>query len=97
LSSKNRFYKSTELISLTNYTSGANSLEEFSFVIKHSNDVEKLKSHGLHDKDIELIFDYKNGMEQVRNKHKNMNIDVLKKRLGEIFEKINRTDGDDKK
>lgn len=91
----NPFCKSTELVSLTNYTSGPKSLTEFSSVIQHLNNLEVLKSCGLTDEEIELVNCYKTGKESLGREHKNINKSVLKQHLDEIYEKIKNSSKED--
>ncbi|KAJ3658677.1 hypothetical protein Zmor_010402 [Zophobas morio] len=88
LTANSQFYKSTEILSVTNYTSGSLSLQKFNTAVQHLSDVEKLKSCGLSNEEIELLHDFQSGDEVVKNKHKNLNHSVLKLKLEEIYSKI---------
>lgn len=88
MSATSPFYRATEIESLTKYSSGISSLEEFNSVLQKSDSIECFKSVGLSEDDIEFYTDYKKGEEYMQQRHKNMNKDALETRVKKIEDLI---------
>lgn len=69
---------------LTSRTSGASTLQQFAEIVKHSNDIEKFKSAGLNEEDINLLIESNESESLVFEKHKNYEKSLLEKRLKDI-------------
>lgn len=88
LNQNKEFQKSTEYVPLTEYTSGQISLQEFEDYTKQAAHVEKLKSSGLTEEEVQLLLDYGKGKEFFSEKYRRLESSALNSRLEQVLSKV---------
>lgn len=86
LNQEQRFTSVTEIIPFTEYICGETTLERFEQTAEKVARIEQLKSRGLSNDEIKLLFDYENG--KVSKTFKKVESSVLATQINGILEKI---------